>query len=493
MFWLEGTAGTGKSTISRTFAGMLDDPHQLGASFFFKRGETGRNTIRQLSSTIAADLALRYPVAGTQIVQSISDDPNICAKAAYEQFNSLVLKPLSCIKPDSPIIIIIDALDECDDAELHTFFSLVSAFKSANLPTIKLFLTSRPDLPILKGFGSFKEYYENVVLQNIEKPIIERDIRIFLEHELRLIRDTYNNQVDPIGTVGEDWPSAVDVHKLLKMANKLFIFAATICRLLSEGAEGNPATQLRDILSYATHTGHAFQPTYLPVLDRQLPKSLSKSQKTTIAGQVTLILGAITIVTDPLSLPALVRLVDLDIATVEHRLNSLRSVLEVAFLDGLKNPEATQIRFLHISFRDYLLSSEIRDVSPIWVDEKEANRIMSLNCLRVLKKPVGGLKLDICNLRVPGTPRSTVTKEHINECMSQELRYACTNAPHHLKVAAHLLVNDDVVHQFLLNHFLHWLEALSLLGFAFEALTSLRVFQELLHVCELPSYIKKKY
>src|ERR1700742_1938279 len=37
IFWLNGMAGTGKSTVSRTIARSLKKKGQLGASFFFKR------------------------------------------------------------------------------------------------------------------------------------------------------------------------------------------------------------------------------------------------------------------------------------------------------------------------------------------------------------------------------------------------------------------------------------------------------------------------
>lgn len=482
MFWLSGRPGTGKSTIARTVAKTLDERHQLGASFFFKRGEADRNNIRKLSSTIAADLAVRYPTTTAHILESLADDPVICTKAAHEQFRCLVLKPVSLIQKHHPIIIVIDALDECDDADLETFFGLVSDFKSANLPNIKLFLTGRPDRPIIRGFGNSKEYYENIILHNIETPTIEHDILIFLKHELRGIRDNYNNQIDSISRVDQDWPMEEDIQKLLKMANKVFIFAATICKLLSEGAEGSPASQLRDILTFTTQTGHAFESTYLPVLNRQFPKSISKIQKQTIIDQIKLILGAIAVLTDPLSLPALARLIDLDIKTIQHRLNSLQSVVEVVFFADPENLDATHIRFHHLSFREYLQSSEIREVSHIWVDEHDAHSKISSNCLRVLNKSIGGLRMDICSLKVPGTPRSSVTKDHINECMASELQYACTNLPQHLKSALYVLIDDDALHQFLLRHFLHWLEALSLLGLAFEALRIFKIFRELIHV-----------
>jgi hypothetical protein len=38
IFWLNGLAGTGKSTIARTVARKYSEQERLGASFFFSRG-----------------------------------------------------------------------------------------------------------------------------------------------------------------------------------------------------------------------------------------------------------------------------------------------------------------------------------------------------------------------------------------------------------------------------------------------------------------------
>jgi hypothetical protein len=53
IFWLNGMAGTGKSTISRTVAESFMKEGRLGASFFFKRSEADvGNRIRCRMQTI---------------------------------------------------------------------------------------------------------------------------------------------------------------------------------------------------------------------------------------------------------------------------------------------------------------------------------------------------------------------------------------------------------------------------------------------------------
>jgi hypothetical protein len=46
IFWLNGGARTGKSTISRTIASNFEVEQSLGASFFFKRGEEDRGNAK---------------------------------------------------------------------------------------------------------------------------------------------------------------------------------------------------------------------------------------------------------------------------------------------------------------------------------------------------------------------------------------------------------------------------------------------------------------
>ena len=56
IFWLNGMAGTGKSTISRTVAQSFAEDGQLGASFFFKRGEGERGNASRFFTTITLHL-----------------------------------------------------------------------------------------------------------------------------------------------------------------------------------------------------------------------------------------------------------------------------------------------------------------------------------------------------------------------------------------------------------------------------------------------------
>ena len=62
VFWLNGLAGTGKSTIAQSFAEIAFAEGKLGASFFCSRDFEGRNNLQAILPTLAFQLAYHYPL-----------------------------------------------------------------------------------------------------------------------------------------------------------------------------------------------------------------------------------------------------------------------------------------------------------------------------------------------------------------------------------------------------------------------------------------------
>ncbi|KAM3549031.1 hypothetical protein ARSEF4850_009075, partial [Beauveria asiatica] len=431
--WLNGMAGTGKSTISRSFATKLKRRGQLGASFFFKRDDLKRGKAQLFASTIAADLASHLPAVRASIVDTVRSNDGIARKDAKKQLQLLVLDPLSKVHLDKNIVIVIDAVDECDESDLECFFALVSIFQRAGLPGVRLFFTSRPELVVLREFDTRTDECATIALHKVPASIIEHDIPIFLKHELCKVRNKYNFSVDECQQLGPDWPSLKDQEKLLSI----------------------------DLLNLKTTTDHAFEPIYKPVLDRQIPndRDISEDEKEELISEYKQVLGAICVMRSPLSIPALARLLGLDVVKVEHRLRSLQSVVEVMRPEGAKSTENTRIRLLHRSFRDFILSKQARKISRIWVDEQDAHRVMMERCLATLSRPETGLRFNLCRLDSPGSSRSTVSPKVLESCLTLDLAYACRNIAKHAVSAKFEITDGDEIHQFLLIHLLHWLEA----------------------------------
>ncbi|CAF9918739.1 MAG: hypothetical protein GOMPHAMPRED_001614 [Gomphillus americanus] len=84
IFWLNGMAGTGKSTIARSVAEELAQRNQLGASFSFKRGEGDHQSCKYLFTTMAFQLAHSVPVLRQDITMAVDGNPDVGHKALGE-------------------------------------------------------------------------------------------------------------------------------------------------------------------------------------------------------------------------------------------------------------------------------------------------------------------------------------------------------------------------------------------------------------------------
>lgn len=171
IFWLNGAAGTGKSTIARTIARMFAGQQQLGASFFFKRGEGERGTATRFFTTIARQLAIRLPDIGLGVEKAIEADPAIAEKALKDQFEKLILQPLLDVAhlPTLVLLIVIDALDECErDSDIRVILQLLSSARDLKSVSLRVFVTSRPGLHIRLGFKQMpNRTYEDLVLHEV--------------------------------------------------------------------------------------------------------------------------------------------------------------------------------------------------------------------------------------------------------------------------------------------------------------------------------------
>lgn len=477
VFWLNGMAGTGKSTISRTLARFYSERGRLGASFFFKRGEGDRGGASKIFPTITAQLIERLPALAIHVKDVIDGDPRIFEKNLQEQFKKLVLEPLSKAFPHirDVLVVVIDALDECNgDEDVRLIISLLSRTNSSMAPRLRIFITSRPELPIRLGFHALKGTCRELILHEIEEPVIKHDLFVYFRHNLTKIRNEYNNSVPQHRQLQPTWPRRLEIQNLVDMASPLFIFAATVCRFLADRRNGTPDTKLRQILEQQTKSQRSkLDTTYLPVLD-QLLANLSNDEKTVVLQNFKNFIGSVVLLANPLPTSALTHLLNIPLEVIDSQLDSLHSILSIPLLPS------SPLRLLHLSFRDFLVDPSKRDKYPYWVNETTTHKQLVTNCLRVMKK---GLRTDICEVKGPGTPRASINERTLSDKLAPEVRYACQYWVYHVQKAEDNLVDHDQVHRFLQHHFLHWLEALSLIERASESLQNIRILQSLCQVC----------
>ncbi|OOQ86570.1 WD domain protein [Penicillium brasilianum] len=460
IFWLNGIAGTGKSTISRTMAKSFSLSQSLGASFFFKRGEGDRGNARKLFPTIARQLAISIPEITPVLEEIVRENPGIITKTMREQFEKLLLQPLNSLArskiPTRAIVIVIDALDECEgDSDIRLILQLLPQLQNQAAARLRVLLTSRPDLPIRIGFSKITDDdHKDFVLHDIPLEVIKHDISLFFDYRLTDIRTER--------FLPSDWPGDEGLQKLVALSVPLFIFAATICRIFEE-PDWDPIDSLSEILARQNDQSKLDR-TYLPVLDRLLGRQHEK-HKGKLVSEFQQVIGAIVTLESPLPVPSLAKLLDLPERLVRLRLDPLHSVLRVP------DNETVPVRLFHLSFRDFLLDPETQKKTPLGINETEMHYRLAKQCLLMCQS----LRKNICGLPSDGTERTEMDRQTIDSNLPPELQYACRYWAYHLVKCAN---SENMIYSallllqrhFLRKHFLHWVEAMSLLGLTSEIL-----------------------
>jgi hypothetical protein len=486
IFWLNGMAGTGKSTIARTVARTFYDQDRLGGSFFFSRGGGDLAKADKFFTTLSVQLAKMSPDLKRYICDAIARHGNIDQQSLHDQWKQLIFRPISMLKHgqlrSTSLIFVIDALDECEHRDdIKVILRLFAEANDLKRMQLRVLVTSRPETPVRLGFGDISvTVHEDFVLHNIDQSIIEHDISIFLKHELKSIKEKRGLFVE--------WPNKQIVDLLAQRTGSLFIYAATVCRFIGDSKFPNNRLKL---ITQGTTAHHPYKPSKpsTRILDEMYTNILVSSvedcdeeDKPEASELFRQIIGCIVILFDALSVAALSELLSVESEMIGLILNSLHSVLDV--------PECqdSPIRLFHPSFRDFLLDEQRCLDDQFIVNEKRAHSALVESCLKVMSN---ALKRDICGLQMPGALTTEVESNIVSRYLPVHVQYACRYWIDHLQRGEIGLCDDNgQIHKFLQQHFLHWLEALSLMGKMSEGVLMITVLQSMLTVSDfvLPRY-----
>ncbi|KAF5549419.1 G-protein beta WD-40 repeat-containing protein [Fusarium phyllophilum] len=377
IFWLSGPAGTGKSTIARSIAAYLQGKENLVAGYFFKRGEQDRNDTNRLFSTIAIQLADALSPFKESLRNSLQGlDKDAVEMIGLEtQFQKLLWDPLESLKlkegSSLPRIIIIDALDECERPEnLPRLLGLFSKLCTATTLHLRVLITSRYAPEIVEAFEPLLQ--DNTVhaleLHQEFSGDTTMDIRNFLEARFADIKHKRRVQKDP-------WPTMEDLDRLVQLSTTpepLFIYAATLCRFVSDRNRG-PTQQL--IMWLEQGSKSKLQQIYNPILDQAFSgfdeeEFLQKLQ----------FLGTIVLLARPLSAKSLALLLRTDLDDMSWWVPRLYAVLYVP--SELYKP----IQLLHKSFFDFLSSDEDSGCSKYRINTGEIHANLAEACIQLIDR-----------------------------------------------------------------------------------------------------------
>ncbi|CAI6037889.1 unnamed protein product [Clonostachys chloroleuca] len=413
IFWLNGMAGTGKSTIARTIAKWLreveDGSIRLNTGFFFKKSDRDRGHARLFFANIASQLKTLDSDLGSLIASTINADPSIKNKALREQFDKLIMQPLRAVQKSIIITIVIDAMDECDECDdAKLIIDLLLRLREIPSVTIRVFLTSRPELPIRLVFKDLtcKDLtckYREISLHDIPDSVIEQDLMTFFIHTLGKIRDKQNKIPLRDDQLQPDWPGPENIRHLVGMASPLFIFASTVCRFINCNSI-SPEKQLLKILEYQ-HTV-PLEAVYAPILN-QLLNDVTEEDQLGVVEDFEDVVGSVVSLQEPLSANSLSALLGVPRPDIDQILRQLHSVLAVP-----SDPDAP-IEVLHKSFSDYLFSKGEGENKPhqFRVDSGESHERIASHCMRILSS----LRQDLCRLNSLGQAFQDISPEVLDQ------------------------------------------------------------------------------
>ena len=421
VFWLNGLAGTGKSTIAQTFSGMVSDTGILGASFFCSRDYLNRKELKNIFPTLAYQLACRYPAFRSRIIQVIKRDPSVAQNSLISQFKDLIIDPLS--STNTSCVIIIDALDECiDDQPASAILSVLGRLVK-KLPFVKFFITGRPEPRIRSGFRLplLEPLTQVFLLHEVKLTDVDEDIRLYLQEKLTAVAKRRSDF-----DISDPWPCDTDLVALTRKAAGLFIFASTLTRFIeSEHHEPNERLQLIVSSSGSTvHEGRAgIDPLYTQVL---MLAFTGVKEEDPIFANLRRVLGAVVLAFNPLSREQIAKVLGTKPSLITTTLRHLHSVLLVP-REGSK-----EIRIFHKSFPDFLQDPDRCSDPRFFVDSPVHHGDIALDCLGLLKK----LKSNPCDLPDFVMNRDVANvPELLDNKVGIATRYACGYWAMHVRLS----------------------------------------------------------
>ncbi|APA11969.1 hypothetical protein sscle_08g067390 [Sclerotinia sclerotiorum 1980 UF-70] len=428
LLWVRGDPGKGKTML---LCGIIDEirtSNNYALAYFFCQ-----SNVDTINSAISVLRGLIYMLLDEQpsLIRHLQKEYEVPGKQLFEGINawvalSNILKNILHDKSLKPIILIIDALDECEKDMVKLLRLIVSSL--AEFPRIKWLVSSRNSLGIEEVLGPVEERTSLSLELNSHTISIAVDwyVRDRVEKLARTKKNIKRNR------------KTVESY-LLENANGTFLWVALVCQNLEE------------LRFFTTSMLQDYYPRELdPLYERMLQQILNIKEHGVT--ELCLQLMAIVVVAfRPITLCELPRLIGSEI-DLEEIIQLCGSFLVV---------RNQSIFFVHKSAKDFLSENAAETIFPNGIGK--VNEKIFLNSITEMSNI---LKENIYDLRHPGFSINKVKQPDPDPLVY--IRYSCTYWVNHFidgnppKTENHIQ-NNSKVYNFLTEHLLHWLEVMSLM------------------------------
>jgi hypothetical protein len=460
VFWLTGVAGTGKTTVAKSVADMAGSDKYLMATFFFSNTSADRRDYGKVIPTLAYQLA-RDARLRPHIVAATESDRDIATSSTAIQARKLLLDSLLAPSslPEARVLIVLDALDECQKDSNHTHGGdllpvLLAGLK--DIPFVKFLITSRPE-PSIENMFKRKDF-QGVALtlalhRDIERGMVRADIAHYLDHELNKLRDVIPNN--------PNFPTEADMRTLVERADTLFIYARTVVEYISDPF-GRPDRRLAALIQAKPgQSGERYG--ILDGLYSHILVNASLSARSDVVNDaLRSTLVALVLSQQPLKVDGLAFMAGIDQDMCHECLRRISALLDY------QHDTDEPVRLMHISFSDFLSDPRRCFALPGYVIDAPSDHLRIVEyCLAVMNNL---LRYDICHIQDPSLLNSEILnlEGRLSEHVSEFLRYACRfwmmHWLEHIRTARSQSQMPAGLEVFCAEHLLHWVEVLSLTG-----------------------------
>ena len=446
-YWLYGSPGIGKTSLAHSICASLHERKQLAGAFFCRRDDSNLSEPINILPTFIHELAIQFPPFRTIVAKHLHNDPRLTPESMK---GSLLLDYIRSLPrdPEHTLVFVIDALDECGDAQSRPRLLKALTNAAAHASWLKIIVTSRTEVDIQHFFNTLTQ--SSYVSYDLAT---DRDA----SHDLRAFARSQFKSVASVWHFDTPWPKESDFDRVISRANGLFIYIKTLVLALER--DDDPEESLKEALQDSAETGlESLYTLYSNILKAQIVHKKAEFQQ---------MLGVLLTSSPHRALcdETIAELAGVKPNLVKKWVDALSSLLY--------RDEATNrgIRVRHLSVYDFFVS----DRCDYQVNLRDADVQLGIACLEVMTTQ---LRFNICNLEDSRIANADIQDlpSRVKQNISDALQYSCLHWLNHLSFPP----ADRGQCVLALRRFfeglypLFWIEVLSIMGMVPIGVTGLR-------------------
>ena len=188
-YWLYGSPGIGKTSLAHSICASLYKGKHLAGAFFCRRDDPHLSETRNILPTLIYKLAITFPPFRNVVAQRLRNDANLAPESMEGSLFLEFIRSLPC-SPKYTLVFVIDALDECGNAQSRPGILKVLTEVTTQAPWLRVIVTSRPEADIQRYFNPLaKPSYIEYDLATDEDA--SADLRAFAQSQFDLVAERW--------------------------------------------------------------------------------------------------------------------------------------------------------------------------------------------------------------------------------------------------------------------------------------------------------------